>query len=108
MLISNEKIFLKKAQQVKNLLFFRNLIQNNLMIESELASLLVEKLHYDMEPREWLKRFVIPEKMPEFKPPKRKEIGRIVKPIDGCIRMIFRMGDRDEIITLRVEPQTTD
>ena len=72
-----------------------------------LAMLLMEKMKYDLEPREWLERFVIPETLPDLNP-NRKEIGRLVRPIGGCVRMIFRMGGRDEVITLRVEPQTTD
>jgi hypothetical protein len=71
-----------------------------------LAMLLVERMGYDLEPQEWLERFVIPKELPDPQP--RKELGRLVKPVDGRVKMIFRTGDKDEVITLRVEPQTTD
>jgi hypothetical protein len=73
-----------------------------------LAEILIDRLHYDIEPREWLDRMVIPEEAQDLEPVRLKEIGQLVKPIDGRVRMIFKIGDRHEILTLRVEPQATD
>jgi hypothetical protein len=70
-----------------------------------LAMLIVETMGYELEPREWLERFVIPEELPDPEP-RRREIGRLVKPVNGCIKMVFRTGDGDEVITLRIaEPE---
>jgi hypothetical protein len=73
-----------------------------------LAEILIGKLRYDIEPREWLEKMVIPEKARDLKPVRRREVGRLVKPIDGGVKMIFKIGGRRETITLRVKPQTTD